>query len=106
MWGKPFPVAGALDNHPVIGVGQPVESAVAQYGTLEQPQPFVHRPVAGGHEAGCPEPVLDELVQFGRLLGGEPVQAQVVQISRPGERKERKLRSKELSILAWAKVLK
>ena len=50
----PFPVAGALDDNLVAGVGQPVESAVAEDGVVEETQPFVHGPVAGDHEAGGP----------------------------------------------------
>ena len=66
-----FPVALALDGYLIAGVGQPIEGAVAQNGILEEAQPFVHRPVAGDHEAGGPVPVEDQLVKVGRLLGGE-----------------------------------
>ena len=79
MWGEPFPVAGALDDDLVASVGQPVQSAVPKNGVLEESQPFFHGPVAGDHEAGGPVVVEDQLVEIGRLLGGGPVQAQVVQ---------------------------
>ena len=79
MRGLALPVALALDDDLVAGVGQAVQRAVAQNGVLEESQPLVHGAVAGDDEAGCPVPVEDQLVEVGRLLGGEPVQAQVVQ---------------------------
>ena len=51
MWGMSFPVAVALDDDLVAGVGQPVQGAVPQYGVLEKTQPFLYSPVAGDHEA-------------------------------------------------------
>ena len=36
MRGQPFPVAGALDDDLVAGVGQPVQGAVAQDGVVEE----------------------------------------------------------------------
>lgn len=68
MRGEPFPVAAAFDDDLIAGVGQPVESAVTQYGVLEETQPLVHRPVAGDHEAGSPVPVQDQLVEGVSLL--------------------------------------
>ena len=41
-------------------------------------QPLVNGPVAGDDEAGHPVPVEYEIMEIGGLLGGEPVQAQVV----------------------------
>ena len=38
-------VAGSLDNDLVRGVGQPVQSAIAEDGIVEQAQPFVHAAV-------------------------------------------------------------
>ena len=102
MRGEPFAVAGALDDDLVAGVGQVIEGAAAENGVLEQAQPLVHGAVAGDEEAGGPVAVQDQLVEVGRLLGGEPVQAQVFRISRSGVRKDRKVRSTELSPLAWA----
>ena len=104
--GKAVPSSWSLDDHPVIAVGQPVESAVAQYGILEQPQPFVHGPVAGDHEAGDQVLVEGQLVQLADCWTVKRCRPRSSKTSRPGERKERKLRSRELSILAWAKVLK
>ena len=75
----PLPVAAALDDDLVAGVGQAIKGAVAQYGILEETQPLVHGPVAGDHEAGGPVPVEDQLVQVSGLLGGETVQPQVIQ---------------------------
>ena len=76
---QPFPVAAAFNDDLIAGVGQAIEGAVAQYGILEQSQPLLDSTVAGDDEAGRAVPVEDELVQVGRLLGSEPVQAQVVQ---------------------------
>ena len=45
-----LPVALALDDDLVAGVGQAVESAVAEHGVFEETEPLVHRPVAGDHE--------------------------------------------------------
>lgn len=53
-----------------------------------------------------PVPVEDQLVEVRGLLGGEAAQAQVVQVSRPGEKKEQKLRSRKLPTLAWFITLK
>ena len=74
-----FPVAAALDDDLVAGVGQPVESAVAQDGVLEETEPLVHGPVAGYDEAGHPVPVRDQLVQVRGLLRVEAMEPQVVQ---------------------------
>ena len=75
---QPFPVAGALDDYLVAGVGQPVQGAVPQDRVVKDAQPFLHGPVAGDDEAGGPVPVDDQLIEVCRLLGGEPVQPQVV----------------------------
>ena len=77
--GQPFPVAGAFDDDLVAGVGQPVQGAVAQDGVVEEAQPFLHGPVAGDDKAGDPVAVEDEFVEVCRLLGGEPVESQIVQ---------------------------
>ena len=74
-----FSVAGPLNDHLEAGVGQAVQRAVSQYRVVEEAEPFFHGPVAGDYEAGDPVPADDQLVQIGRLLGGELVQAQVVQ---------------------------
>ena len=66
--GQPFPVAGALDDDLVAGVGQPVQGAIAQHGVVKDAQPFLHRPVAGDDQAGDPVAVEDELVEVGGLL--------------------------------------
>ena len=78
MGRQAFPVALALNGYLIAGVGQPIKGTVAQDGVVEEAQPFVHGPVAGDHEAGSPVPVEDQVVEVGGLLGGEPVQAQVV----------------------------
>ena len=49
---QPFPVAGALDDNLVAGVGYAVQGAVAQDWIVKQAEPFVHGPVAGDDEAG------------------------------------------------------
>ena len=59
MRGKSFPVAGALDDYLVAGVGQPVQGAVAQHGVVKDAQPLFHRPVAGDDKAGDPVAVED-----------------------------------------------
>ena len=56
-----------------------VEGAVPQDGIIEKAQSFVDGPVAGHDEAGRPMAVEDEFVQVGGLLGGEPVESQVVE---------------------------
>ena len=76
--GQPFPVAGALDDDLVAGVGEAVQGAVAEDGVLKDAQPFLHCPVAGEDKAGDPVAVEDELVEVGGLLGREPVEPQVV----------------------------
>jgi len=43
----PFPVAAALVDDLVAGVGQPVQDAVSENGVLEESQPLVQGPVAG-----------------------------------------------------------
>ncbi len=78
VWRQPFPVAGALDDDLVAGVGQAVESAVAEDRIVEEAEPFVHGPVAGDDEAGRPVAIEDELVEISGLLWGEPVQTEVV----------------------------
>ena len=79
MWGQPFPVAGALDDDLVAGVGQAVQGAVAEDGIIEEAEPFFDGPVAGDDAAGGPVAVEDEFVKVGGLLGGEPVETQVIQ---------------------------
>ncbi len=74
-----LPVAAAFDDDLVAGVGQPVQGAIAQDGVVEETQPFVHGTIAGDDEAGHTVPVEYELVEIGGLLGGEPVQSQVVE---------------------------
>ena len=56
---KPFPVAGALDDDLVSGVGQTVQGAVAEDGIVKETEPFVHGPVAGDDETGRPVSVED-----------------------------------------------
>ena len=99
MWGEPFPVAAALDDDLVAGNWPAVQSAVPKDGVLEESQPFVHGAVAGDHEAGGPVPVEDQVVQIGRLLGGEAGAGPSSRMSRSGARKDRKVRSRELSTL-------
>ena len=84
MRGQPFPVAGALDDDLVAGVGQSVQSAVAQYGIVEETEPFFDGPVADDDEAGRAVAIEDELVTVGGLLGGEPVEAQVTEEEQVG----------------------
>lgn len=59
VWGEPLPVTTAFDDDLIAGVGQLVESAVAEEGILGEAQPLVHSAVAGGDEAGGPVPVED-----------------------------------------------
>ena len=106
MWRESFPVAGAFDDDLVAGVGQAIQRAVAQDGVIEETQPFVHGPVAGDDEAGRPMPIEDEFVEVGGLLGGQAMETQVIGMSRSGVRKDRKVRSTELSTLAWVRALK
>lgn len=51
-------------------------------------------------------PADDQLVEVGGLSGGEPVKARSSRISRSGERNDLKVRSTELSTLAWVMALK
>ena len=44
MWGQPFPVAGALDDDLVAGVGQAVQGAIAEDGIVEEAEPFFDGP--------------------------------------------------------------
>ena len=79
MGREPFPVAGSLYHYLVAGVGQPVESAVAQDWVVEETEPLLHGPVGGDDEAGDPVAADDQLVEVGRLLAGEAVQSQVIE---------------------------
>ena len=79
MGGKPFSIAGSLDDNLVAGVGQPVEGAVAEDGVVEQAEPFLHGPIGGDDEAGDRVTADYELVQISRLLGCKAVEAQVIQ---------------------------
>ena len=45
MGRQALPVALALYDDLVAGVGEPVESAIAQDGIIEEAQPLVDRPV-------------------------------------------------------------
>ena len=75
-------------------------------GSSKEAQPLVHGPVAGDDEAGRLVPVEDEFVEVGGLLRSEPVQAQVVQNEAGrGTGRDRKVRPKELSTLAWDMAL-
>ena len=71
VWRKPLPVAGALDDDLVAGVGQPIQRAVAEGGIVEEAEPFIHSAVAGDDEAGGPVPVEDEfsVTLFGQAIG-------------------------------------
>ena len=60
MGGQTFPVAGALDDDLVAGVGQAVQGAVAQDGVVKEAEPFVHGPVAGDDETGGTVAIEDE----------------------------------------------
>ena len=79
MWGQSFPVAGALDDDQVAGVGQSVQSTVAEDGIVEEAEPFFDGPVAGDDEAGGAVSVEDEFVEVGGLLGGKAMETQVIQ---------------------------
>ena len=81
---EPSPVARAFDDDLVAGVGQAIQSAVAQDGVIEEAQPFVHGPVAGDDEAGRPMPVEDEFVEVGGLLGGQAMETQVIEDEQVG----------------------
>ena len=70
VWGQPFPVAGAFDDDLAAGVGQAVQSAVAEDGVVEEAEPFVHGPVAGDDETGRPMAIEDQFVEICRLLWG------------------------------------
>ena len=75
--GRQFlPVAGPLDDDLEAGIGQPVQGAVTQDGVIEEAEPFLHGPIAGYDAAGYPVSADDQLVEVGRLLGGEPVEVQ------------------------------
>ena len=79
MRGEPLSVAGAFDDDLVAGVGESVEGAVAEDGIVEEAEPFLHGPVGGDDEAGDAVSADDQLVEVGGLLGGEPVEAEVVE---------------------------
>ncbi len=106
MGRKPFSVTGTLDDNLMAGIGQPVEDAVAQDGVIEEAEPFLHGPVGCDDEAGDAMTADYKLVEVSRLLGYEAMKAEVIEDDRSGERKERKVRSTELSTLAWAMALK
>ena len=95
MWTQPFPVAVALNDDLVAGVGQPVQGGVAEDGVLEEFQPLVNGAVAGDDEAGRPVPVEDEFVEV--CWAVSRCRPRSSRMSRSGDRKERKVRSTELS---------
>ena len=101
-----FSVAGLFDDDLVAGVGQAVQGAVAQDGVFEEAEPFLHRQVAGDDEAGDPVSADDQLVEVGGLLGGEPVQAQVVQDEQVRGQEGAEGPVTELSTRAWVMALK
>ena len=78
MGRQPLPVALALDDDLVAGVGEPVEGAVAEDGVVEETEPLVDSPVGGDDEAGGAMPGDDELVEVYGLLLGHPVETEVV----------------------------
>ena len=106
MRGKSFPVAGAFNDYLVAGVGEAVQSAVAQDGVVEEAQPFLHRPVAGDDEAGDPVGLMISSYRSADCWGESRCRPRSSRISRSGIRKDRKVRSTELSTLAWAMALK
>ena len=52
MWRQSFPVTDASDDDLVAGVGQAVQSAVAEDGVIEDAEPLFHGPVAGDDGVG------------------------------------------------------
>ena len=76
---QPLPVALALDDDLVAGVGEPVEGAVAEDGVVEESEPLVDSPVGGDEEAGGTMPGDDQLVEVYGLLLGHPVETEVVE---------------------------
>ena len=68
MWRQRFPVARAVDDDLVAGVGQPIQNAVAEDVIVEEAEPLVHGPVAGDNEAGSSVSVEDEFVETGGQL--------------------------------------
>ena len=103
MGRKPFSVTGTLDDNLMAGIGQTVEDAVAQDGVIEEAEPFLHGPVGCDDEAGDAMTADYKLIEVSRLLGYEAMKAEVIEDDRSGERK---VRSTELSTLAWAMALK
>ncbi len=79
MGRQALPVALALDDDLVAGVGEPVEGAVAEDGVVEEPEPLVDSPVGGDDEAGGTMPGDDQLVEVYGLLLGHPVETEVVE---------------------------
>ncbi len=79
-----FPVALALDDDLLAGVGQAVWGAAPQDRVVVEAEPFLRGPVAGDDEAGGPVIVDDQLVEVGGLLGGEAVETQVLQYEQVG----------------------
>lgn len=89
VWGQSFPVAAALDDDLVAGVGQAVQGAVPQGavpedGIIEEAEPFFDGPIAADDETGSPVSVEDEVIQVRRLLSGETVQSEVVEDEQVG----------------------
>ena len=76
---EPLPVAGAFDDDLVAGVGESVEGAGAEDGIVEKTEPFLHGPVGGDDEAGDAVSADDQFEEVGGLLGGEAVEAEVVE---------------------------
>ena len=86
--GRQFlPVAGPLDDDLVAGVGQAIERTVSQDWVFEEAEPLFHSPVAGDDESGGTVTADVQLVEVSRLLGGELVEAQVVQDEQGGREK-------------------
>ena len=59
-------------------MGEPIESALAEHGVIEQRAPLLDRAVAGEDRRASAVPLQDEFVEVARLLGVEAAQPEVV----------------------------
>lgn len=106
VWRQSLAVVSAFADHLVDGFGQPIDNAVARNGIVKQTEPFGHGPVAGDGASGGPMSVEGEFIEVSGLPWGKSVQTRSSTMSRSGDRKDRKVRSSDLSTLDRGMALK
>ena len=97
MWRESLAIAGSLVDDLVAGVGQAVQGTVAEDSIVEQAEPFVHGPVAGDDETGDRWRLRMSSYRSADCWAVSRCSPKSSRMSRSGDRKDRKMRSTELS---------